>query len=85
MEKVTETSTRYFVITALAEQYKDKKITFEKLMEISEVMDRVKCAEFVTLLWRLASKYAKERFAKDFSSKDLDNPLREKYFQYLKG
>lgn len=83
LERVTETSTKYFLITALAEHYKDKKVTFEKLFEISSVLDKIKCAEFVALLWKLASKYAKERFRKDFVSKELDNPLRDKYHKYL--
>jgi len=83
LEKVTETSTRYFVVTALAEKYKDKKVTFEKLLEVSGVLDKVKCAEFVALLWKLASKYAIERFRKDFTTKELDNPLRDKYHKYL--
>jgi hypothetical protein len=83
LKSITETSIRYFIVTALAERYKDKKVTFEKLLEISKVLDENKCAEFVALLWKLSIKYARERFRKDFTTKDLDNPLRKKYHQYL--
>lgn len=82
-KEVEDISIKYFVVTALAEHYKDKKVTFEKLLEISKVLDEMKCAEFIALMWKLASKYAKERFRKDFTTKDLDNPLRVKFHEYL--
>ena len=83
LKEVNDISVKYFVVTALAEHYKDKKITFEKLLEISKVLDEMKCAEFIALMWKLAVKYAKERFRKDFTTKDLDNPLRVKFHEYL--
>ena len=83
LKDVQDISVKYFIVTALAEHYKDKKVTFEKLLEISKVLDDMKCAEFIALMWKLASKYAKERFRKDFTTKDLDNPLRAKFHEYL--
>jgi len=83
LKEVQDISIKYFVVTALAEHYKDKKVTFEKLLDISRVLDEMKCAEFIALMWKLASKYAKERFRKDFTTKDLDNPLRVKFHEYL--
>ncbi len=83
LRTITEISIRYFVITALAEKYKDKKIDFGQVLKVSEVLDDMKCAEFVSLLWRLCVKYNPNRFRKDFTTKELNHPLRKKYHQYL--
>jgi len=83
LRTITEISIRYFVITALAEKYKDKKLDFEQVLRLSEVLDEMKCAEFVSLLWRLCVKYNPNRFRKDFTTKELNHPLRKKYHHYL--
>jgi hypothetical protein len=84
LKKVTEISTKYFVISAVAEHYgKGNKVDFKKLLDISQVLDEMNSAEFITLMWRLAVKYNPTKFRKDFQSKELDSPLRAKYNKYL--
>ena len=86
LEKIKEISIRYFIVTALAEKYKEKKIDFQNIMGISEVLDAMGCAEFVTLLWRLAYKYDSKRFVKDYTAKEkneTERKIKDKYNKYL--
>jgi hypothetical protein len=83
LKKVTEISTKYFVISALAEKYKENKLDFLKIFKTSEVLDEMKCSEFVVLLWRLCFKYTEAKWRKDFTTKELNNKIREKYSKYL--
>lgn len=79
-------SLKYFLISAVADMYKDKKADFEKVFDISKAFDEAKNDEFVTLLWRLCDKYSQGRFSKDFlSSKKVDanSSFIQKYWQYL--
>ena len=81
--KVDEISVKYFLTTAIGENYKKNKVKFEQIMKISEVFDDMGNVEFVALLWRLCIRYSPTKFKKDFTTKDLENPLREKYSKYL--
>ncbi len=81
IKEVKEVSIRYFLVSAFAEKYKDKKIKFDVIMKASKVFDEVDCAEFVALLWRLCSGYT-EAFKKDFLASDEDKFI-EKYGKYL--
>lgn len=86
LEKIHEISIRYFIVSALAEKYSDKKIDFQKVIEISEVLDRMGCAEFVTLMWRLSYRYAPERFRKDYTGNtknETEKKIKAKYNKYL--
>lgn len=83
LKKVDEISTKYFLTTALGENYKKNKVKFEQIMELSQVYDEMGNVEFVALLWRLCIRYSPTKFKKDFTTKDLTNPLREKYSKYL--
>jgi len=83
LKLVTEISTKYFLTTAIGENYKKNKVKFEDVMKISEVFDEMGNVEFVALLWRLCIRYSPTKFKKDFTTKDLENPLREKYAKYL--
>lgn len=84
LKEVKEISVKYFLTTALAENYKGKgKVTFENIMAISQVFDEMNNVEFVALLWRLCIKYNSAKFRKDFTEKDLNNPIRQKYAKYL--
>lgn len=83
MKKITETDIKYFITTALADQYKENKLDFKILIQISEVLDAMKNAEFVALLWRLCVKYDKNKFGKDFLTKGLNSPIISKYRKYL--
>jgi hypothetical protein len=80
---ITEISTKYFIITALADKYKEKKIQFEKIKDFTEILDEMNNCEFVTLLWRMCYRYNKNQFKKDFSSGNLNIKLKEKYMSYL--
>lgn len=83
IKEIEDISVKYFLVSAVAERYKDKKIDFEKLIEISRVLDENKNAEFVALLWRLSSSYTKN-FREDFSKLEGDDEkFVIKYHKYL--
>ena len=73
---------KFFVTTAVAEQYKDKKVTFEKVLEVSKVLDSVNNAELVAYLWKLCCGFDAKRFKADFVKK-VDTSLSEKYGKYI--
>ena len=81
IKEVKDISTKYFLVSAFAEKYKDKKIKFDVVMKASKVFDEVDNAEFVALLWRLSSSYT-ENFKKDFLD-CTDDKFIEKYGKYL--
>lgn len=86
IKKDMEISVKYFLVTAVAEKYKDKKIKFDNVMKVSKVFDEMGNAEFVALLWRLASSYTSEKgeFKRDFLNiKGEDEKFVEKYGKYL--
>lgn len=83
LKSVEEISIKYFLTTAIAENYKKGKVKFENIMAISEVYDEMNNVEFVALMWRLCIRYSPTKFKRDFTTKDLENPLREKYSKYL--
>lgn len=77
-------SLKYFLITCVADQYKDEKLNFKKVIEISSVFDKENKTEYVTLLWQLCINYAQEKFAKDFSKPDKSSQeLISKYGKYI--
>lgn len=83
MKDVKEINVKFFIDTAVAEQYKDKKIKFEKVIEFSRVMDEMGDVELVAYLWKLSSGLTKT-FKKDFVEKlDQDDVLVTKYAKYL--
>lgn len=66
IKDIKEIDVKYFLVSALAERYSNKKVKFEKIMEASKVLDGIENgAPFVALLWRLCSSYTKN-FKKDF-------------------
>jgi len=82
LQKVEEIDIKYFIITALSEKYKDKKINFKNIISISEELDKQKNAEFVALFWRLCMRLNPNKFKSEIlksKSKILD-----KYVKYLK-
>ncbi len=81
IKEIKDISTKYFIVSAFAEKYKDKKIKFDVLMKASKVFDEEDNAEFVALLWRLGMSYT-ESFRKDFLASD-DDKFIEKYGRYL--
>lgn len=73
---------KFFVTTAVAEQYKDKKVTFDKIMELSKALDSIDNAELVAYLWKLCSGYNPKKFKDDFVKK-VDDALADKYGKYI--
>ena len=82
---ITDIGVRYFVTTSIAEQYKEKKLNFDKVADISYELDLINSKEFVTLLWRMCRKYDTKRFDKDFigSKNPIHQELGSRYGQYL--
>ncbi len=84
IEKLTdkETDVRYFLVTALAEKYRDKKVKFDTIIKVSKVFERVKNQEFCALLWRMCLGYSPETFKKDFLS-CKENKLIERFGELI--
>lgn len=77
-------SLKYFLITCVADQYKDEKLDFKKIMEISKVFDSENKAEYVTLLWQICINYNETKFVKDFSNPPAEyKDLISKYGNYI--
>lgn len=81
IKDIKEISVKFFLVSALAERYKDKKVKFDKIIEASKVLDEVGNAEFVSLLWRLCISYTKQ-FGKDFLNLK-DDKFIKKYGKFI--
>jgi len=86
IKEIKDISIKYLLVSSLAERYgkKDKTFDFDKVMEVSKVLDEMNNAEFVALLWKLSLSYTKESklFASDFS-KSKESKLIDKYGKYI--
>lgn len=82
IETIDKIDIKYFLVTSVAERYKTKKVDFNKIMDISKVLDKIGNAEFVALLWKLSYNYDNQRFRQDFV-KSKDTKLIEKYSKYI--
>lgn len=81
LDKEKDLGIKYFIVTALADCYRDKRAKFEDIMKITEVLDELNNAEFVSLLWRLCLMYNKD-FEKEFL-KSNTTKFANKYIKYL--
>jgi hypothetical protein len=72
----------YFIITALADAYRDNKAKFKDIMNIVGVLDEMKCVEFNALLLRLCLSY-KPEFEQEFLKGDTTK-FSNKYLKYLR-
>jgi len=81
IESITEVDMKYFVITALSEMYKLKKVTFDNVMAISQELDRIGNCEFVALFWRLCMRSNPKKFKDEIIK--TSNPLISKYARYV--
>jgi hypothetical protein len=81
IKEIEDISIKYFLVSAIAEKYKDEKIDFAKIMEVSKVLDSIGNVEFVALLWRLCSNYT-DKFRDDFMD-SKDDKFIEKYGRYI--
>lgn len=86
LKGVDDISIKYLLLSSVAERYskKEKGIDFDKIVEISKILDEIGNAEFVALLWKLSSSYTKENklFHNDFL-KSKETKIIEKYGKYL--
>ena len=83
IKEVDKINVKWFINTALAEQYKEKKIKFEKIIEFSRAMDENSDVEMVAYLWKMCAGLTKT-FKKEFTGKlDQDDKLIVKYSKYL--
>lgn len=80
---ITDAGKKYFVISGLAEKYRENLMPFETLFSISSILDEMKSADFTALFWRLSSRANRSKFKKDFTTKELKHPLRQKFLKYL--
>lgn len=83
IKDIEDISTKYFLVTAVAERYKDKKVKFSTIMDISKELDKIDNAEFVALLWKLSHSYSPD-FKVDFANTSgADDKLIDKYAKYI--
>lgn len=71
----------YFIVTALADNYRQDVVKFKDIMNITEVLDRLGFVEFLSLLWRLCLSY-NPKFEDEFTKGDTLK-LANKYVKYL--
>ena len=86
LRQLHEISMKYFVITAIAENYKEKisKVEFKDILNISQELDNMNNSEFVVMMWKLAIRYNPKKFSKDFTAKEnINSPILQKYRGYL--
>lgn len=83
LRTVKDTGQKYFIVSGLAEKYKDNHMTFEEMFGVSTILYEINSAEFVALLWRLCSRMNKAKFKKDFISKEQTHPLRTTFLKYI--
>jgi len=81
IETIKDISIKFFLVSVIAEKYNNKEIDLKKIMEISEVLDKINNAEYVNLLWVLCSNYTAEskRFIKNLRNSDKYDKLLIKY------
>lgn len=82
IKEIKEISTKFFIVNAFAEKYRDKKIKFDIITKVSKILDEIDNSDFVALLWRQCISYSEEDFKKDFR-KIKDDKLIEKYARYI--
>jgi hypothetical protein len=84
IKDIKEINIKWFINTALAEQWKDKKLKFEKIVEFSKIMDENGDVELVAYLWKLCSGLNKKMFKADFIEKiDQEDPMVGKYAKFI--
>ena len=66
IEKIEKPDVKFFLVSALAERYKDKRVKFDTIIEASKVLEKSKSQEFCALLWRMCLGYSPEEFKRDF-------------------
>jgi hypothetical protein len=83
LKDITDIGQKYFVISGLAEQYSQNRMSFKQLFSISAVLEANKNADFTSLLWKMCSRLNRKKFREDFLSEELEHPLRDKFKRYI--
>jgi hypothetical protein len=87
LKTIKDLQTKWFIITAVAEQYKDEKLKIDKVFEMSKVLDGNSDAELVAYLWKMCYGFSEKRFDKEFRVMAKTNKdalaLINKYVKYL--
>jgi len=81
IKSITELSVKWFINTAVAENYANGKVKFDKVMGISKALDEIDNVELVAYLWKMCNGLTKN-FRKEFL-KGIDDDLVKKYQKYL--
>jgi hypothetical protein len=81
LKSIKEISVKWFVNTAVAEQYANGKLKFDRVMAISKVLDEMDNVELVAYLWKMCNGLTKN-FKKEFL-KSVDDDLVQKYQKYI--
>ena len=81
LSKVTEIDMKYFIITALSERYKIKKLEFKNIIAISEELDKQKNCEFVALFWRLCMRINPKKFKDEIVNSNSE--IIKRYTKYI--
>jgi hypothetical protein len=81
IKQIEEISIKWFINTAVAEQYANGKIKFDRVMALTKVLDEIDNVELVAYLWKLCFGLT-TNFRKEFL-KTLDDDLVKKYTKYL--
>jgi hypothetical protein len=81
IKTINELSVKWFINTAIAEQYANNKIKFDKVMGVSKALDEIDNVELVAYLWKMCNGLSKS-FKKEFL-KSVDDNLVKKYQKYL--
>ena len=82
LKDIKEIDILYFLISSFVDLYTSKKINFNKIIEVSKVLDKENKAEFVTLLWKWSFLNNKKDFVKEFTKLNEEN-LINKYGKLL--
>jgi hypothetical protein len=87
LKTIKDIQTKWFIISAVSEQYKDEKLKIDKVVDISKVMDGNGDAELVAYLWKMCYGFSEKRFEKEFRIMAKTNKdalgLVNKYVKYL--
>jgi len=81
LKSVKEIDIKYFIVTALSEKYKAKKIDFKNIIAISEELDKLKNCEFVALFWRLCMRINPKKFKDEIINSK--SQIITKYTKYI--
>lgn len=81
LKDIKDIGIKYFIVSGVADKYKDDKVKIDGIMEISKELDKLGDVEFVALLWRICKAY-KDNFKTEFLKK-VDVKFAVKYARYI--